>query len=82
MLRTKGRAGKGELQLRTKIWSALVREAAEPHLDRGKTVTFAFEDNLETDPDQPQTFRKPEVIHGLRNLIQNAVDFMLKLEFE
>ena len=75
ILRSMGRAGKEDLHLRTTLWSALVREAAEPHLDRGKTVTFAFEDNLETDPDQPQTFRKPEVIHGLRNLIQNAVDF-------
>ena len=70
-----GRAGKEDLHLRRTLWSALVREAAEPHLDRGKTVSFTFENNLETGPDQPLTFRKPEVIHGLRNLIQNAVDF-------
>ena len=75
ILRSMGRAGKEDLHLRTTLWSALVREAAEPHLDRGKTVTFAFAANQETDPDQPLTFRKPEVIHGLRNLIQNAVDF-------
>jgi two-component system sensor histidine kinase RegB len=75
ILRSMGRAGKEDLHLRRTLWSALVREAAEPHLDRGKTVSFTFENNLETDPDQPLTFRKPEVIHGLRNLIQNAVDF-------
>src|SRR6056300_1959670 len=46
ILRSMGRAGKEDLHLRTTLWSALVREAAEPHLDRGKTVTFAFEDNL------------------------------------
>ena len=69
ILRSMGRAGKEDLHLRRTLWSALVREAAEPHLDRGKTVSFTFENNLETDPDQPLTFRKPEVIHGLRNLI-------------
>ena len=75
ILRSMGRAGKDDLHLRVAPWSALVREAAEPHLDRGKKVTFTFDKNLEFDPKQPRTFRKPEVIHGLRNLIQNAVDF-------
>ncbi|HOZ31473.1 MAG TPA: ATP-binding protein, partial [Tabrizicola sp.] len=27
------------------------------------------------DSDQPTILRRPEIIHGLRNLIQNAVDF-------
>ena len=75
ILRSMGRAGKDDLHLRITPWSALVREAAEPHLDRGKNVKFVFSQNLEFDLDQPTTFRKPEVIHGLRNLIQNAVDF-------
>ena len=75
ILRSMGRAGKDDLHLRITPWSALVREAAEPHLDRGKNVEFVFSQNLEFDLDQPTTLRKPEVIHGLRNLIQNAVDF-------
>ena len=75
ILRSMGRAGKDDLHLRITPWSALIREAAEPHLDRGKNVKFVFDRNLEFDLDQPTTFRKPEVIHGLRNLIQNAVDF-------
>ena len=75
ILRSMGRAGKDDLHLRITPWSALVREAAEPHLDRGKNVKFVFSQNLEFDMDQPTTLRKPEVIHGLRNLIQNAVDF-------
>ena len=75
ILRSMGRAGKDDLHLRITPWSALVREAAEPHLDRGKNVKFVFSQNLEFDMDQPKTLRKPEVIHGLRNLIQNAVDF-------
>ena len=75
ILASMGRAGKDDLHLRSTPWSALVREAAEPHLDRGKIVLFTFSDNDEFDTKQPQTMRKPEVIHGLRNLIQNAVDF-------
>lgn len=75
ILRSMGRAGKDDLHLRVTPWSALVREAAEPHLDRGKNVVFTFDGNLEFDLDQPLAYRKPEVIHGLRNLIQNAVDF-------
>jgi two-component system, sensor histidine kinase RegB len=75
ILASMGRAGKDDLHLRVTPWSALVREAAEPHLQRGKTVLFKFSNNDEFDTKQPQTMRKPEVIHGLRNLVQNAVDF-------
>ena len=75
ILASMGRAGKDDLHLRVTPWSALVREAAEPHLERGKTVLFTFNNNDEFDTNQPQTMRKPEVIHGLRNLVQNAVDF-------
>ena len=52
-----------------------LREAAEPHLNRGKRVAFAFaplQDGVEA---QPSILRRPEIIHGLRNLVQNAVDF-------
>lgn len=75
ILASMGRAGKDDLHLRSAPWSALVRESAEPHIDRGKDVLFTFNKNDELDTKQPQTMRKPEVIHGLRNLIQNAVDF-------
>ena len=77
ILASMGRAGKDDLHLRSTPWSALVRESAEPHIDRGKDVLFTFNKNDELDTKQPQTMRKPEVIHGLRNLIQNAVDFSL-----
>ena len=77
ILASMGRAGKDDLHLRSAPWSALVRESAEPHIDRGKDVLFTFNKNDELDTKQPQTMRKPEVIHGLRNLIQNAVDFSL-----
>ncbi len=75
ILRSMGRAGKDDLHLRKAPLTAVIEEAAEPHQDRGKTI------HLETGPGsgaldtQPTIHRRPEVIHGLRNLIQNAVDF-------
>lgn len=71
ILQSMGRAGKEDRHLATAPFSALVRDAAEPHLDRGKTVTI--DDG--PDRDEPEILRLPEVVHGLRNLIQNAVDF-------
>lgn len=72
ILRSMGRAGKDDLHLRQAPLIAVVREAAEPHLERGKEVIF--NDSI-GDAFQPSVLRRPEVIHGLRNLIQNAVDF-------
>jgi two-component system, sensor histidine kinase RegB len=75
ILRDMGRAGKDDLHLRQAPLSTVLREAAEPHLGRGKRVEFlvsAIEDG--GDP-QPMILRRPEIIHGLRNLVQNAVDF-------
>lgn len=70
ILHSMGRAGKDDLLLRQAPLEAVLREAAEPHLGRGKQVEFSLADDR-----QPVILRRPEVIHGLRNLIQNAVDF-------
>jgi two-component system, sensor histidine kinase RegB len=75
ILRDMGRAGKDDLHLRQAPLSAVLREAAEPHLARGKRVEFAFAPAQDGDSQQPTILRRPEVIHGLRNLVQNAVDF-------
>ncbi|MFC3085908.1 sensor histidine kinase RegB [Tabrizicola soli] len=72
ILRDMGRAGKDDLHLRQAPLSAVLREAAEPHLSRGKQVEFILIPEGRT---QPTILRRPEIIHGLRNLIQNAVDF-------
>lgn len=75
ILRSMGRAGKDDLHLRQAPFAALIREAAERHADRGKTV------HVEAGPQGLRATenliveRRPETIHGLRNLIQNAVDF-------
>lgn len=75
ILRDMGRAGKDDLHLRQAPLSAVLREAAEPHLTRGKQVDFAFSPIQDGADTQPAIQRRPEVIHGLRNLVQNAVDF-------
>ena len=81
ILRGMGRAGKDDLHLRQAPFSTVIEEAAEPHRDRGKTLHFDFAP--EGDPDDamdgseapPAILRQPELIHGVRNLVQNAVDF-------
>lgn len=75
ILRSMGRAGKDDLHLRKAPLTAVVREAAEPHMDRGKEIALNFAPGPGGDARQPSLYRMPEVIHGLRNLIQNAVDF-------
>lgn len=75
IMRSMGRAGKDDLHMRQAPLSEVIREAAEPHLDRGKVI---HQDEVSGDLDlrqQPSILRRPEIIHGLRNLIQNGVDF-------
>ena len=70
ILRSMGRAGKDDLLFRQTPLRTLIEEAAEPHMRRGKQVRIV--DHLAA---QPMVLRRPEVIHGIRNLVQNAVDF-------
>ena len=72
ILRSMGQAGKDDLHMRRAPVGAVVREAAEPHADRGKTILYDIGGD---DARQPVIERRPEIIHGLRNLVQNAVDF-------
>lgn len=75
ILHSMGRAGKDDLHLRSAPLSAVIEEAAEPHAERGKELHFDYSNDPEISERMPIILRKPEVIHGLRNLIQNAVDF-------
>lgn len=75
ILRSMGRAGKDDLHLKQSPLAAVVREAAEPHEDRGIRINYDVAPQDGTDGRQPVVQRRPEIIHGLRNLIQNAVDF-------
>lgn len=75
ILHDMGRAGKDDLMMRQAPFEAIVEEAGEPHLERGKTVLFVHGESEGDAASQPTIRRLPEIIHGLRNLIQNAVDF-------
>jgi two-component system sensor histidine kinase RegB len=70
-----GRAGKDDLHLRKAPLSAVLEEAAEPHFERGKVIVFEQTQHDAELNEQPEILRKPEIIHGMRNLVQNAVDF-------
>mgnify|MGYP000297511104 CR=1 FL=1 len=75
ILRDMGRAGKNDLHLRQAPLMTVVQEAAEPHTQRGKHVQYTHDSDAGDEIDQPAILRQPEIIHGLRNLVQNAVDF-------
>lgn len=75
ILQSMGRAGKDDLHLRHAPLGAVVREAAEPHANRGKQIHYDIAPGKGGEARQPVIERRPEVIHGLRNLVQNAVDF-------
>lgn len=70
ILRAMGQAGKRDSYLDRAPLEAVLREAAEPHLERGKIVEIVAGQGR-----QPEVPRRPEIVHGLRNLVQNAVDF-------
>ncbi|UWQ21611.1 sensor histidine kinase RegB [Jannaschia sp. W003] len=75
ILRSMGRAGKDDLHMQAAPLETVVSEAAEPHAGRGKALLYDFAAEPGTEGRRPRVRRAPEVIHGLRNLVQNAVDF-------
>ncbi|MDP4034386.1 MAG: ActS/PrrB/RegB family redox-sensitive histidine kinase [Pseudorhodobacter sp.] len=75
ILRSMGRTGKDDKLMQQTTLGTALREAAEPHANRGKQVIFDLHPGPGGAPHEPTILRSPEVIHGLRNLIQNAVDF-------
>lgn len=81
ILRDMGRNGKDDLLTKQAPLIEIVREAAEPHQNRGKDIVFLANGKPDAglDEEVPIVSRHPEIIHGLRNLIQNAVDFSAKV---
>ena len=74
ILRSMGRSGKDDLHLQHAPICSVVEEAAEPHQDRGAAILYDLAPDGDSRP-QPVIPRRPEIIHGIRNLVQNAVDF-------
>lgn len=75
ILNAMGQAGNDDRHVRRAPIGAVVREAAEPHADRGKALHYDIHTMADDDSRQPMIDRRPEIIHGIRNLVQNAVDF-------
>lgn len=73
ILRSMGRLGKDDSYMRRAPIAAIVREAAEPHEMRGKSVRYELHPEDDALKRQPIVIRRPEIIHGLRNVIENAV---------
>jgi two-component system, sensor histidine kinase RegB len=72
ILRAMGPQGKQDALVRFAPYSSVVEEAAAPHAGRGIEVVTRIEGVPQS---QPAMERSPEIIQGLRNLVQNAVDF-------
>lgn len=73
ILRSMGRQGREDLLVRDAPLEFLLAEAVSPHDSLGKRIVVTAE-SLDDSP-QPTLQRDPAAMHGLRNLIQNAVDF-------
>lgn len=70
ILRSMGNAGKDDLHMHVAPLAQVLEEAADPHRDRGKAIV------IETGHSGAlEVWREPGMVHALRNLIQNGVDF-------
>lgn len=69
ILRSMGAAGKEDLHLHTAPLASVLDEAAAPHRGRGPEI------RISDTTDGMIVARDAGLIHALRNLIQNAVDF-------
>lgn len=75
ILQGMGKLGKDDTYLRRAALSAVLHEAAEPHMTSPVEVIFSIAAAYGDDTKEPIINRQPELIHGLRNLVQNAVGF-------
>ena len=69
IMRSMGASGRDDLLIRFAPLAEVLAEAAAPHRGRGAGIV------IDAGASMPVIQRDAAVIHGLRNLIQNAVDF-------
>ena len=81
ILKDMGRRGKDDTHMHVAPLLSLIQEAIEPHQNRGKSIIVAIDnwqgnifDHIQLEC-QLIVYRRPEIIHGIRNLVENAVDF-------
>lgn len=75
ILQSMGRAGKDDPHMHVAPLATVVYDAAGPHLSRSKEIHFEIRAQGDIHEREPQIRRRPELIHGIRNLVQNAIDF-------
>jgi two-component system sensor histidine kinase RegB len=77
ILRAMGPRGSDDTLVRYAPLASVVEEAAAPHAERGIRIVVRVEGVplARAGAQQPLVSRSPEIIQGLRNLVQNAVDF-------
>ncbi|MBJ3761522.1 ActS/PrrB/RegB family redox-sensitive histidine kinase [Maribius pontilimi] len=75
ILQSMGSSGKRDTHVQHAPLSAVLAEAAAPHADRGAMLLYDLSGRGARADDEPIIRRAPEIIHGIRNLVQNAVDF-------
>lgn len=64
------RPGEGDIAFRKTTLVGLIEAAIEPYLAYGKPIHIQAQTGL-----PPTVYRSPEVLHGLANFIENAVDY-------
>lgn len=71
------RGGRDDAHIKLAPVSAVIEEAAEPHAARGKEIALRIRGRPAGDvgDEQPTIRRDPEIVHGIRNFVQNAVGF-------
>ncbi|MEM9704688.1 MAG: ActS/PrrB/RegB family redox-sensitive histidine kinase [Pseudomonadota bacterium] len=74
--RLSSRGDEGDAMLERLSVDAMLREAAGPFLDQNDGPAIIFE-MIPSEPDRDDLVfrRQPEILYGLRNFIENAVDF-------
>ena len=77
IMRDLSQGGRDDKHVKWAPIAAVIEEAAQPHQNRGKDLVIRVDGvrAAEAGDDQPLIRRSPELVHGLRNAIQNAVDF-------
>ena len=81
ILHDMGRRGKDDKYYNIAPILNLISEATEPHQNRGREILMSapgWAGDISDDfsrVNQPNIYRRSEIIHGIRNLVQNAVDF-------
>lgn len=69
------RPGEGDAVHERAGLGALLEEVVAPHRDFGVSISVHLHNAGDAPAKEPVIWRRPEILYGLRNLVENAVDF-------